>query len=52
MDTQNPHSTVESDDLIKELEEPLIMTNLNGTQPVCRKTNKNIWFGKFEEFKR
>jgi hypothetical protein len=29
MDTQNPHSTVESDDLIKELKEPLIMTNLN-----------------------
>ena len=29
MDTQNPHSTVESDNLIKELEEPLIMTNLN-----------------------
>ena len=29
MDTQNPHSTVESDNLIKELEEPLIMTNLH-----------------------
>jgi hypothetical protein len=29
MDKQNPHSTAESDNLIKELEEPLIMTNLN-----------------------
>ncbi|MFM7278952.1 MAG: hypothetical protein ACKO1I_15185, partial [Microcystis aeruginosa] len=29
MDKQNPQSNAESDNLIKELEEPLIMTNLN-----------------------